>query len=298
MRIAPFLAIAVVAFSACDPTGPSDVETVTLTLRLRLAGGRDVGVAAGKVYMFADSSPRPRASAFPEDGEECSFSTTPVTVCTLTVPRRAHVSLVVHEPDPAVVVRFAPASAQDTVRDGRYVEFNGWSACADETERGVCVVRPTSDATIEAEFQLMQQVTVYQTGAARMDYITIAAAATLKVPAQGTNILDRAGCRRVLNYGAPCDSVRLVGAEAVHRFTAYVPRGTIVGMFPVEGVETEFVRWDGTCIPASIYAIGVCSLISPDTSGAPLLLTARYTWWECAGGLSDRNTGSCILKPG
>ena len=298
MNGARLLLIVVAAVIACEPTGVEDVETVELTLRLQLAGGRDVGATPGRVYVYTDPQPLPRAAAFPEEGEVCVFSTTPVTVCTLAVPRYGPVSLIVAEPDPAVSVRFAAASPDDTARDGRYVEFTGWTDCPDRTERGLCVARPSNDATIEANFQLLQQVTVYQTGAARMDYVTFAAGPTLKVPAQGYNILDLAGCRRVLNPpAAPCDSVRMVGDAPYHRFTAYVPRQTIVGMFPVAGLETEFVRWDGPCILSGLYGGGVCSLISPDTSGAPILLTVRYTWWECAGGPSDRDTGACVLRP-
>jgi len=298
MRVIRLLLGAAV-LQACEPTGVGDVQTVELTLRLQLAGGRNVGSSPVRVHVYTDSSPVPRAGAFPEDGEVCVLSATPVTICTLTVPRLWPVSLVVAEPDPAVFVRFSAESPQDTVRDGRFVEFTGWTECADRAERGLCVIRPSLDVTIEANFQLMQQVSVYQTGAARMDYITIAAAPTLKVPAQGYNILDLAGCRRLLNptaAAAPCDSVRLVGDAAFHRFTAYVPRQTIVGMFPVGGSDTEFVRWDGFCIPSDVHGEGVCSLISPDSSGAPILLTARYTWWDCAGGPSDWNRGGCVLR--
>jgi hypothetical protein len=88
----------------------------------------------------------------------------------------------------------------------------------------------------------------------------------------------------------------MVGDAPYHRFTAIVPRQTIVGMFSAAGLATEFVRWDGPCIPSSHYGTGVCSLISPDTSGAPILLTARYTWWDCAAGPSDWNTGGCLLR--
>jgi hypothetical protein len=84
-------------------------------------------------------------------------------------------------------------TTQDTVRDGRFVEFTGWTECPDRTERGLCDIRPQGDIAIEANFRLLQQVSVYQTGAARMDYVTIAAAPTLKVPAQNDNILNLAG---------------------------------------------------------------------------------------------------------
>jgi hypothetical protein len=147
----------------------------------------------------------------------------------------------------------------------------------------------------------MQQVTVYQTGAARMHYRMFSAGPTLKVPAENTNLLDYAGCRRFVEdiwviYGSPCDSVRMVGDAPHHRFTAYVSRKTIVGMFPLGGLETEYDTWVGNCIPSGIYWPGVCSLISPDTSGAPILLTGRFTWWDCPSGPSDRDLGACVLR--
>jgi hypothetical protein len=297
MRGIRLLLSAAVTLSACDPTGVGEGEPVDLTLQLRLAGGHDVGLTAALVYVISDSEPVPRGLARPGVAEKCVLATTPVTTCTFAVPRRGPITLIVAEPDPAVTVRFAPASPEDTVRDGRYVEFTGWTNCPDAAERGHCVVRPTGSQTIEGNFQLMQQVSVYQTGAARMDWVTFAAAPTLKLPAQNYNILDMAGCRRVLNPpAAPCDSIRLVGNEPYHRFTAFVPRQTIVGMFPVEGLLTEFVRWDGDCILSGLYGGGVCSLISPDTSGAPILLTVRYTWWECPDGPSDRDNGTCVLR--
>lgn len=289
------LLVGCLALAACEPTGVDDVETVSLTLRLKLAGDRDVGATPARIHVYAESTAVPRAQAFPDFGDECVFATTPVTVCTFSVPRRGPVTLIAAEPDPAVFVRFSPESPSDTARDGRFVEFTGWTDCADAPERGLCVVRPRSDATIEATFQLLQQISVYQTGAARMDYLAFSAAPTLKVPAENYNILDVAGCRRVFEYGPPCDSVRLVGDVPYHRFTAFVPRRTIFAMFPAPGAATEFGRWDGDCIASGIYPTGTCSLISPDTSRAAIRLTVRYSWWSCAGGPSDRNTGGCIL---
>jgi hypothetical protein len=290
------LLVAGLVLAACEPTGVEDVEPVSLTLRLKLAGDRDLGATSARIYVYAESVAVPRAQAFPDFGDECVFATTPVTVCTFSVPRRGTVTLMAAEPDPAVVARFSAESPTDTVRDGRYVEFTGWSECPDTAERGMCVIKPKSDLTIEANFQLLQQISVYQTGAARMDYVTFAAAPTLKVPAENYNILDYAGCRRVFEYGPPCDSVRLVGDAPYHRFTAYVPRKTIFSMFPLAGAATEFARWDGYCIPSAIYPTGTCSVISPDTSGAPILLVVRYSWWRCPSGPSDRNTGGCVLQ--
>jgi hypothetical protein len=282
---------------ACDPTGIEDAEPVELTLRLKLAGGRNVGASPARVFVYSDSAPVPRAFALPENGEPCTLTATPVTVCTMSVPRYGHVSLIVSEPEPAVFVRLAPQSVQDTVRDGRFVEFTDWTECANRTDRGVCVIRPSGNATVEANFQLMQQVSVYQIGVASMDYVALAEFPTLRVPPVNDNILDYAGCRRVLNPpAAPCDSVRMVGEAPYHRFTAFVPRKTIVGMFPMGGVDTDFQGWVGDCIPSGIYGGGVCSLISPDTSGAPIMLTARYSWWQCPGGPSDQDRGGCALR--
>lgn len=282
------------ALAACESAAPAN-ETVELTLAVELAGGRDVGATPGRIHVFVDSLPLSRGEAGFATGQTCTLATTPVTTCTFTVPRFLPVTLVATEPDPAVSVRLAAQAVADTVRDGRYVEFTGWEQCPDAVERGVCVVRPQGDASVRALFQLMQQVTVYQVGAARMDYATIPAAPTLKLPATALNILDLAGCRRVLQYGAPCDPVREIGDAPFHRFTAWVPRQTIVAMFPVGGLETLFSHWAGPCIPASLYALGTCSLISPDVSGPPILLTVHFQWWNCPDGPRERNTGTCQL---
>lgn len=302
MRRARLLLTGAAALLACEPTGVGEVQTVELTLHLKLANGYDIGPTPGRVYVYTDSQPVPRAFAFPElAADVCVLARTPVTTCVVNVPRFGPVSLIAAEPDPAVFVTFAPKLPQDTVRDGRYVEFTGWTECPDRAERGLCVIRPSNNATIEGNFQLMQQVTIYQTGAARMEYRMYSAGPTLKVPAENDNILDYAGCRRDVEnpwaiLGAPCDSVRMVGDFPYHRFTAYVPRQTIVGMFPVAGLETEYESWQGDCILSGSYWPGVCSLISPDTAGSPIILTARFTWWECAAGPADRDTGGCVLR--
>ena len=290
------LALPLLALLACDSTGVGDAEPVDLTVRIKLAGDRNVGPSPARVFVYADTEPVPRAYALPQDGEVCALTSTPVTVCNFSIPRYSHVSLIVHEPDPAVFVRLAPQSVEDTVRGGRFVEFTDWTECANRQDRGVCQIRLSGATTIEANFQLMQQVSVYQIGAASMDYITIAEFPTLQVPPVNDNVLDYAGCRRVLSGGSPCDAVRMVGEAPYHRFTAFVPRKTIVGMFPARGVDTEFQAWVGDCIPSSLYGRGVCSLISPDTSGAPIMLTARYSWWLCPDGLSDVDRGGCSLR--
>lgn len=306
MRLAPlFLLFAAAALAACEASGVDEEDTIELTLRVRLAGGRDMGPTPGRIYVFSEAQSVPRAFAFPELAEECVLVTTPVTTCTFAVPRYTTLSLIAAEPDPAVVVRFAPQSPDDTLRDGRYVEFTGWTECPDRAERGLCVLPANRDVTIEANFQLLQQVSVYQIGVALMDYAAISAAPTLKVPAENGNVLDLAGCRRVLlNPGnaVPCDDIRLVGGAPYHRLTAYVPRATIFGMFTAPAPETQFQGWQGACIPSGLFGPQVCSLISPDTSGAPILITVRYSWWECPGGPRERNTGSCeqrgIIPPG
>jgi hypothetical protein len=284
---------------ACEPTGVAEVETVQLTLRLRLAGGRDMGNTPARVFVYEDSVEVPRSLAFPEFGERCDLATTPETVCTFDVAKHSTVSMIVSEPEPAVFVRFAPASPDDTLRDGRYVEFTGWTECPQRTERGLCVVRPASDVTIEANFQLMQQISVYQVGVARVDFVPFAAAPTLSVPAQNDNILDLAGCRQLMvSREAYCDALRLIDGTPHHRITAYVPRQTVFGMFSSGGTDTHFQRWDGDCQP-SVFGEGICSIISPDISGAPINITFRYTWWECPSlitAISDRDVGGCVVR--
>lgn len=296
MKVA-LLALVPLALVACEPTAVEETEPVQLTLRLKLAGDRDIGTTPGRVYVYVDSAATPRAFAFPgfEEGI-CRLTTTPVTTCTLPVPKFSHVSLIAVEAEPAVFVRFGPASDQDTVRDGRHTEFTGWTECPNRAERGLCVLRPSADVTIEGNFQLMQQVSVYQVGAASMDFITFAAGPTLSVPARNDNILDIAGCRRGLSQGAPpCDAVHIIGGTPFHRITAYVPRQTIFGMLPHAGAQTEFQQWDGDCI-ASPLGVGYCSIITPDTSGPALRFTARYTWWECPSGNYESNIGGCVLR--
>ena len=290
-----------------------EAGAVELTLRLRLQQGYDVGPTPGRVFIYTDSveglptggaAPLPRAAAFPEDAEEvCVLETTPVTTCNVTVPRFGPITLIAAEAEGAVMVKLTPESPQDTVRDGRYIEFTGWTECPDSAERGVCVVRPASNVEIEGNFQLMQQVIIYQTGAAHMDYRLYSAGPTLRVPAQNYNILDYAGCHRAnanpwtAIFEQPCDSVRVLTSAPYHRFTAYVPRQTIVGMFPVAGAETEFETWTGDpCIRSGSYWPGVCSFISPDTVVGPMRLTVWFTWWECPTGPSDRDTGGCVLR--
>ena len=301
MRIPSILVIGVsAAVFACEPTGVDEEDTVELTLRVRLAGGRNVGPTPGRVYVFfSENQSVARAYAFPEQAAEvCVLDATPVTTCSFEVPRSTTISLVVAEPDPAVVVRFAPESPDDTLRDGRYVEFTGWTECPDRAERGLCVLPASRDVLVEANFQLLQQVSVYQTGVAAMDYAAVSAAPTLKVPAENGNILDLAGCRRVLVTpgSAPCDDIRLVGSAPYHRITAYVPRATVFGMFSAPAPETEFQEWQGACIPSGLYGPATCSLISPDTSGAPIRITVRYSWWDCPGGPRERDTGTCVLR--
>ena len=129
-----------------------------------------------------------------------------------------------------------------------------------------------------------------------MDYVTMTEFPTLQVPPVNDNVLDYAGCRRVWSGGFPCDDVRMVGEAPFHRFTAFVPRKTIVGMFPMGGEDTDFQAWAGDCILSYTYGGGVCSIITPDTSGAPIMLTARYSWWQCADGPSDVDRGGCSLR--
>lgn len=295
-----FLTVGGVAATAACSSATADDGPHDLTIRLRLAGGRDVGSSLGKVYAYTGTQGIPRISATPQAGAVCTMTLTPQTTCTLEVMPGEVVTLIASEPDPAVFVRLEPKSTQDTVPDPRYVEFREWTGCASAPEAGVCVIEPGDPTTIDATFQLMTQVTVYQTGAARMDWIVNTTGPMLKVPPESDNLLDHAGCRRVLNPpAAPCDSVRLIGGEPWHRFTAYVPRGSVVGMFPVDGAGTQFLGWDGDCILSGTYGGGVCSLIVPEVSAGPIVLTLRYQWWDCGGVPSDTDlAGQGCVKMG
>jgi hypothetical protein len=296
MRVARLLLLVTVLTTGCE-SAVAENESVEFTLRLQLKQGYDVGPTPGRVYVYIDTIDVPRALAFPENGEACVLATTPVTTCTYTVPFGSFVSLVAAEPDPAVFVRFGPESPQDTVRDGRYVEFTGWTDCDERAERGVCVVRPTGNMTVEGSFQLLQQILVYQTGAAHVDWLAFVKGPSLKVPAVNDNILDYAGCQRLrFSLEIACDSVHAVGDSRHHRISAFIGRQTIFGMFTKPGLETEVQGWEGPCIVSGIYGPGVCSLITPEEAGPPIRITVHYSWWDCPRGPSDRDSGFCALK--
>jgi hypothetical protein len=284
---------------ACSSPSGTDSDTIDLTVRITLAGNRNVGTTAARIYVFEGVAGVQRASADTRGAQSCALDVTPVTTCTIPVSSGSTVTLIAVESSPAVFVRLEPAAPPDTVPDGDFVEFLGWSSCADLLDRGTCVLAPNG-RSIEATYQLMNQVTVYQTGAAAMDYVTIAdpAVLPLRIPPENFNILNQAGCRGRLNFGPPCDAVRLIGDEPWHRFTAFVPRGTIVGMFPSDGAATTFLGWTGDCILSGVYGGGVCSLIAPETSGNPIVLTLRYEWWDCPGGPRDNDAGGCVLRQG
>jgi hypothetical protein len=281
---------------ACSPAA-TESTTMDLTVRIQLAGNQVVGSTPGRVYVFDELDAVPRHAAIPQGAKSCALTVTPVTTCTIPVTRGRTVTLIAVESSPAVFVRLAPADPADTVRDGQFVEFTGWSACSELLDRGTCVLAPNT-TSVDATYQLMNQVTVYQTGAASMDWVTIAEDPPLRIPPEADNILNQAGCRGRLNFSEPCDQVRLIGAEPWHRFTAFVPRGAIVGMFPDDGAATTFLRWDGSCVLSGLYGGGVCSLIVPETSGDPIVLTLRYEWWDCPGGPRENDIGGCVLRGG
>ena len=146
----PQLLLACLVFFACAPTGVDNADLVEVTVRLKLAGDRDVGATPGRVWVFIDSQPVARALAFPDFGEPCVLATTPVSTCTFSAPRSSYVSLLASEPDPAVVVRYALKSPQDTVRDGRYVEFTGWTDDMPSFWRVCDIAVMPSDTCIES----------------------------------------------------------------------------------------------------------------------------------------------------
>jgi hypothetical protein len=291
------VAAAFLVVAACSSPAGNESTTKDLTIRVVLEGNRDVGSTAARIYVFDELEAVPRHAAFTQGAKVCVLDMTPVTTCTIPVLQGRTVTLIAVESTPAVFVRLAPAAPSDTMRGGEFVEFTGWSACSELLDRGTCVLAPNA-TSVDATFQLMSQVTIYQTGAAAMDWVTIAEEEVLplRIPAVNDNILNQAGCRGRLNFSPPCDEVRLIGGEPWHRFTAFVPRGTIVGMFPSDGAATTFQRWDGSCVPSGLYGEGVCSLIVPEVSGDPIVLTLRYEWWDCPGGPRDADAGGCVLR--
>src|SRR5690606_12216884 len=140
--------------------------------------------------------------------------------------------------------------------------------------RGTCVVDRSGDIQIDAEFQYLTPVVVYQIGAARFDYLAFHPIPMLKVPAQAENLLNAAGCRRMAQtppvHG---DTVHLVGAEPRRRFVAFVPRLTTFEFFPGDGFQTSFVDWMDPC--GTVFDESGCLIRTPadDTSGTPMRMT-------------------------
>src|SRR5262245_17084308 len=112
MRVSRLLILLAATALACEPLTGED-DTVEVTLRLKLQQGYDVGPTPGKVFIYSDTMAIFRALANPYGAVKvCSLAKTPVTTCTVSVPRFNKVSLVAVEPDPAIVVSVAPRSDQ------------------------------------------------------------------------------------------------------------------------------------------------------------------------------------------
>lgn len=288
---------AILVGSACE--SPTDENsTVRLTIRMRLrASTQDVGPAGGAVWIFAsENDPVFRALAHPSFGISCPMTTTPVTVCEEEVPANATYSFLAAEPDPAIFGQFGPPEDADTLPRAQYVSFAQWKGCDAEPERGTCVVDRSGDIEIEAEFQYLTPVVVYQIGAARFDYLTFQPLPSLKVPAQAKNLIDGAGCHGLLQpVPLRCDTVHMVGAESRRRLVAFVPRLTTFELRPSGGFHTNFVDWSVPC--GIVLDESGCVIRTPaaDTSGTPVRMTFRYEYWDCPSGPSDRDLGGCAF---
>ncbi|HEX7122203.1 MAG TPA: hypothetical protein VF178_07510 [Gemmatimonadaceae bacterium] len=289
---------ALLAATACEsPT--DDDSTVRLTIRIRLrATTEDVGPAGGAVWIFAsENDPVFRAFAHPSFGISCPMTTTPVTVCEEEIPANGTYTFLATEPDPAIFGKFGPPEDADTLPRPEYVAFAQFTGCDEQPERGTCVVNPSGDVEIEAEFQYLTPVVVYQIGAARFDYLTFQPLPSLQVPARSVNLIDGAGCQGLLLQPTviPCDTVHKVGAEPQRRILAFVPRLTTFVLRPFNGSQTNFVGWSIPC--GVIIEESGCFFRSPadDTSGTPVRVTLRYEYWDCPSGPSDRDLGGCTL---
>lgn len=295
-RTTLLLLVAAIAGACESPT--DDTSTVTVTVRMRLrATTQDIGPTGAAVWLFAtEDQPVFRALAHPSFGISCPMTTTPVTVCEQEIPPGAVLTLLAAEPDPAIFGTFGPPEDADTIPRPEYVQFAAWQGCDEVPERGTCVVDRSGNVEIEAEFQYLNPVVVYQIGAARFDYLTFQTLPTLKVPAQSENLINGAGCQGLLHEPPiHCDTVRSVGAEPRRRIVAFVPRLTTFELRPSDGFQTNFVDWSIPC--GIVVGESGCVIRSPgdDTTGTAVRITFRYEYWDCPTGPSDRDLGGCAF---
>lgn len=287
-----FLAL---ALGAAGCSGPFEEEPYEFTLRIRLHGDLAVGSTPARIYFYDAEDGVPRHAAVPH-ARSCAFTTTPETTCRFTVEPGRVVTLIATETDPGVEAHITPASPVDTIRTGDHIEFLGWSDCRELLDRGTCVVR-RSTRTVEATYQLMTQVVVYQTGVSSLDWLTFGGDPILKVPPSPNNILDGLGCQGRLVFSGPCDNLHFFDDEPRHRFTIHLSRGIVLGLFPSEGADSHFIRWDGGCTLSEAHRPGGCYLVAPDTAFLePVVFTMRHEWWDCPEGPREQNIGFCTLR--
>ena len=288
--------------AGCWSSSPSSPDTtVKVAVHLRLRGSRPVpGPISGSVLVYHAPGGIPRSQISNSPDGTCTFDSSPTTTCEFSVPRNTTVTFIAVESNPSLIESFRAAQTSDTVRTGQYVEFAAWGAGCTEIERGACTIYAHNDVSASAEFDLMTQVTVYQIGAARLDYAIIAPIVPLTVPVQSSNILDGLGCSRLVTVpdGMPCDSVHAVGGSPFHRLTVYLTRNSALVLLPNDGAATNFREWGNGCgIFVGTYG---CELVFTvrDTTGAPFVATLKYEYWQCAAGPSDHDLGGCtLIKP-
>lgn len=292
-RLLGFLAVASVALSC---SASFEEEPYELTLRIRLHGDKSVGSTPARIYFYDAEAGVPRFAVIPQGARSCALTVTPETICHFTVQPGRVVTLIATESDPGVESRIALASPDDTVRSGGHIEFLGWSECQELLDRGACVLK-TGTRSVEATYQLMTQVVIYQTGVSYLDWLTFGGSPMLKVPPNPDNILDGLGCQSRLQFSGPCDDLRFFDDEPRHRYTIHLSRGMVLGVFPFDAANAHFIRWDGDCLLSQAYPGGPCSIVAPDTAALePIVLTLRHEWWDCPEGPREQDIGFCILR--
>ena len=277
-----------------------EVGEVTISVHLHLQGETaDFPATMARVLSYAGRDTLQRGQILAKGGSLCSLDHTPDVTCEYTIPKGRAVTLIAAEGSGDVDGELRAPATTDTVHSARYLEFVGFSPnCTIFIERGTCVFTANTDVTVDADFRYMAQVVVYQVGAAALDFYVDVPTPTLKLPGDGGNNINGLGCVNITNDPAiGCDHVHAIGGEPVHRFTVWLPHNGIVVVHPFDGAQTFFLGWDGPCSSVSGGIDCLVSFASPDALRTPIVLTLRYGYWQCPGGVSDHDDppGACTL---
>jgi hypothetical protein len=289
----------VLACGAALPT--DDGSEVTIRIEMHLAGETaDRPATAARILAYAGRDTLRRSLIAVKGGSLCSLEHTPDFSCEYTIPKGRSVTLIAAEGSGDVDGDLRSPGAADTAHSASFVQFVGYTSnCVSTGESGACAFVANDDiTTVRAEFRYMTQVTVYQVGAAALDFYISAATPPLRLPGDGVINIDGVGCW-FITQSPPghCDNVHAIGADPVHRFTVRLPRNSVMLVLPGDGAQSFFRRWDGPCIPSAGGIDCLVSASSGDTAGTPIVLTLKYEYWQCPSGVSDHDDppGTCTL---